>query len=159
MKKYLLLFTLLVISFSLIHSQSFKIQIKLKDFPNDTVVLGHRFNASFVPKDTAVLDQQGNGIFTGKEPLPHGMYLVYLPNRSYFDLLISNDQEFYVENDTLDYVNHIVIKGSDENTSFYNYQQYLQKQSVKAREIQEKIKASPDSDESDGLKKELDLLN
>ena len=159
MKKYLLVFTLLVISFALIHSQSFRIQIRLKDFPKDTVVLGHRFNASFVPKDTAILDQQGNGIFTGKESLPHGMYLVYLPNRSYFDLLISNDQEFYVENDTLDFVNHIVIKGSDENTSFYNYQQYLQKQSVKAREIQEKIKASPNSDESDGFKKELDLLN
>ena len=159
MKRYLLLFTFLVISFSYLLSQSYRIQIRLKDFPNDTIVLGHRFNASFVPKDTSILDQQGNGIFSGREPLPHGMYLVYLPNKSYFDLLISDDQEFYVENDTLDFVNHIIIKGSDENTSFYNYQQYLQQQSVKAREIQDKIKASSNTGESEGFKKQEDQLN
>ncbi len=159
MKRYLLLFTFLVISFSYLLSQSYKIQIRLKDFPNDTIVLGHRFNASFVPKDTSILDQQGNGIFSGREPLPHGMYLIYLPNKSYFDLLISDDQEFYVENDTLDFVNHIIIKGSDENTSFYNYQQYLQQQSVKAREIQDRIKASSNTGESEGFKKQLDQLN
>jgi thiol-disulfide isomerase/thioredoxin len=159
MKKYFLLIVFLVFTFSSIYSQSYKIQIRLKDFPNDTVVLGHRFNASFVPKDTTVLDKQGNGLFIGKQPLPQGMYLVYLPNKSFFDLLISNDQEFYVENDTLDFVNHIIIKGSDENTSFYEYQKYLQRQSQKAREIQDKIKTSVNPDESDGFKKELDLLN
>jgi thiol-disulfide isomerase/thioredoxin len=159
MKKILLLFSFLVIAFSFTFSQGYKIQIRLKDFPNDTVILGHRFNASFVPKDTTVLDQQGNGIFNGKETLPQGMYLVYLPNKSFFDLLISDDQEFFVENDTLDFVNHIVIKGSEENTSFYNYQKYLQKQSRRAKEIQDKIKATANTDESEALKKELTKLN
>jgi thiol-disulfide isomerase/thioredoxin len=159
MKKYFLYFIFLAFTFSCINSQSYRIQIRLKDFPGDTIVLGHRFNASFVPKDTTVLDQQGNGVFSGKQPLPQGMYLIYLPNKSFFDLLISDDQEFYVENDTLDFVNNIVIKGSDENTSFYDYQKYLQKQSQKAREIQAKINASANPEESDGFKKELDLLN
>jgi thiol-disulfide isomerase/thioredoxin len=159
MKKYLLLLTFILFTFSDLLSQGYRIQVRLKDFPNDTVVLGHRFNASFVPKDTALLDKQGNGVFSGKEPLPRGMYLIYLPNKNYFDLLISDDQDFYVENDTLDFVNNIIIKGSDENISFYNYQQYLQKQSVRAREIQDKINASANTEESAALKKELDLLN
>jgi len=159
MKIYWLLTALLIFSFSDFFSQGYRIQVRLNDFPNDTVILGHRFNASFVPKDTAILDKQGNGVFAGKDLLPQGMYLIYLPNKNFFDLLIGNDQEFYVENDTLDFVNHIVLKGSDENTSFYNYQQYLQNQSVKAREIQDKIKVSTNKEESDMLKKELDQLN
>lgn len=159
MKKYLFLSIFLIISVFHIHSQSYKIQIRLTDFPNDTIVLGHRFNASFVPKDTTVLDTQGNGIFSGKEELPQGMYLLYLPNKSFFDLLISDDQEFFVENDTIDFVNHIVIKGSDENIAFYEYQQYLQKQALKAREIQEKMKIAPNEDAAQDLKTELDRLN
>jgi len=155
----LLLIIILIISVLQIHSQSYKIQIRLKDFPNDTIVLGHRFNASFVPKDTTVLDQQGNGIFSGKETLPQGMYLIYLPNKSFFDLLISDDQEFFVENDTLDFVNHIIIKGSEENIAFYDYQQYLQSQSRKAREIQDKMKTTTNENDSEALKKELDILN
>jgi thiol-disulfide isomerase/thioredoxin len=159
MKKYLVLIAFLLLSCSGLLSQGYRIQVKLKDFPNDTVVIGHRFNASFVPKDTVVLDKQGNGVFTGTEPLPQGMYLIYLPNKNYFDLLIGKDQEFYVENDTLNFINNIIIKGSDENTAFYKYQQYLQTQSKKAREIQDKIKAPSNKEESDKLKKELDLLN
>jgi thiol-disulfide isomerase/thioredoxin len=159
MKKYLFLFIILIISVYQIYSQSYKIQIRLKDFPNDTIVLGHRFNASFVPKDTTVLDPQGNGIFSGKEPLPQGMYLIYLPNKSFFDLLISDDQDFFVENDTLDFVNHIVIKGSEENIAFYDYQQYLQRQSQKAREIQDKMKTTTNENDSEDLKNELDQLN
>ena len=159
MKKYLFLLIILIIPVFHIHSQSYKIQVRLKDFAEDTIVLGHRFNASFVPKDTAILDQQGNGIFTGKDPLPQGMYLVYFPNKSFFDLLISDDQEFFVENDTLDFVNHIVIKGSDENTAFYDYQQYLQRQSQKAKEIQDKLKTTTDENDSEAFRKELDILN
>jgi thiol-disulfide isomerase/thioredoxin len=159
MKKFQVLLVFLLFSCFGLLSQGYRIQVKLKDFPNDTVVIGHRFNASFVPKDTTVLDKQGNGIFSGKEPLPQGMYLIYLPNKNYFDLLIGNDQEFYVENDTLDFINNIIIKGSDENTAFYKYQQYLQMQSKKAREIQDMIKAASNKEESDKLKKELDLLN
>jgi len=100
-----------------------------------------------------------NGIFSNNETLPHGMYLIYLPDKNYFDLLIGNDQEFYVENDTVDFINDIILKGSDENTAFYKYQQYLQLQSKKARETQDKIRASSNPEESDQLKKDLDLLN
>ena len=141
-------------------ADGYQIDIRLKDFPDDTIVIGHRFNASFVPKDTAILNHQGEGVFRGDSALPQGMYLIYLPNERFFDLLISNDQEFYVENDTLDFVNHIVIKGSEENSAFYSYQQYLQKQSEKAKELQERLK----SRESDTLaaaatKDELNRLN
>jgi len=160
MKRIVFLIGSLFLSMLLIRADGYEIEIKLKDFSHDTIVIGHRFNASFVPKDTVVLNQHGEGVFRGDTSLPQGMYLVYLPNDRFFDLLISNDQEFYVENDTLDFVNHIVIKGSEENSAFYEYQQYLRNQSNKAKQLQEKLK----SQESDSIaasmtKEELNQLN
>ena len=160
MKKSVLLISGLFLCLLYTLADGYKIDIRLKDFPSDTIVIGHRFNASFVPKDTVILNQQGEGVFSGSATLPQGMYLIYLPNDSFFDLLISEDQEFYVENDTLDFVNHIVIKGSEENSAFYGYQQYLQKQSIQAKQLQEKLK----SQESDIIaasktKEELNRLN
>ena len=68
-------------------AEAYKISILIPSFRGDTVVLGHRFNASFIPKDTVILDNKGKGIFLGDEELPHGMYLVYLPDKSFFVLL------------------------------------------------------------------------
>lgn len=160
MKRSILLIISLFLSLFYLLADGYKIEVRLKDFPSDTIVIGHRFNASFVPKDTVVLNQHGEGVFSDKNTLPQGMYLVYLPNDSFFDLLISDDQEFYVENDTLDFVNHILIKGSDENSAFYAYQQYLQKQSKKAKQLQEKIKAQESDTAAVSItRKELNRLN
>ena len=80
-------------------AEAYKINISMPSFSMDTIVLGHRFNASFIPKDTVILDPSGKGIFAGDEELPRGMYLVYLPDKSFFDLLIDKDQFFSFEND------------------------------------------------------------
>ena len=160
MKRFILLIIGFGLSLLYLQADGYKIEVRLKDFPSDTIVIGHRFNASFVPKDTVVLNQRGEGVFRGDNSLPQGMYLVYLPNNSFFDLLISDDQEFYVENDTLDFVNHILIRGSEENSAFYAYQQYLQKQSHKARQLQEKIKAQETDTVGASLtREELNQLN
>ena len=159
MRKLYLLSCLFIFSISIISAQSYRIEVKLKDFPGDTVTIGHRFNASYVPKDTAVLDSKGVGVFEGEEPLPQGMYLLFLPNKSFFDLLLSDDQEFYVENDTVDFMEHIVIKGSEENSLFYDYQRYLKKQSARAKEIQTRVKAAEPEEEKTKIQEELTALN
>ena len=64
---------------SIIHAEGYEIGITLPSFSGDTVVLGNRFNASFIPKDTLILDSWGKGVFRGSQKLPQGMYLVYLP--------------------------------------------------------------------------------
>ena len=155
----ILLPCLFLFSASFIAAQGYRIEVKLKDFPGDTVTIGHRFNASYVPKDTTVLNNKGEGVFEGSEQLPQGMYLLFLPNKSFFDLLISEDQEFYVANDTGDFVQNIVIKGSDENSLFYDYQRYLKSQSARANEIQKRMKATESEDEKAGSQEELNALN
>jgi thiol-disulfide isomerase/thioredoxin len=150
---------LFVFSIGVISAQGYRIEVRLMDFPGDTITIGHRFNASFIPKDTTILNNRGEGVFHGDESLPQGMYLLYLPNKSFFDLLISDDQEFYVENDTADFIQNMVIKGSKENSLFYDYQRYLKGQSARAKDIQEHIKATGSEDEKAVFQEELSSLN
>ena len=106
-------------------AEGYEINFSLPSFRGDTLVLGHRFNASFIPKDTVVADGKGRGTFTGNESLPEGMYLVFLPDQSFFDLLIGPDQSFDFETDTSDYIANMKIMGSVDNEAFYAYQLFL----------------------------------
>jgi len=159
MRNLYLLGCLFIFFVNVLSAQGYRIEVKLNDFPGDTVTIGHRFNASYVPKDTAVLDSKGVGVFEGEETLPQGMYLLFLPNSSFFDLLMSDDQEFYVENDTGDFVANIVVEGSEENSLFYGYQGYLKGQSARAKGIQERVEAAESEDEKATIREELSALN
>ncbi|MCK4853856.1 MAG: hypothetical protein KAT31_06335, partial [Bacteroidales bacterium] len=53
-------------------AEGYEINFSMPSFHGDTLVLGHRFNASFVPQDTVVADGKGSGTFTGDNSLPEG---------------------------------------------------------------------------------------
>ena len=141
------------------YAEGFEIKISMPSFSNDTIVLGHRFNASFIPKDTAILNSDGKGMFVGNEELPHGMYLVYLPDKSFFDLLISDVQFFSFENDTSDYIANMRVRDSKENEAFYKYQMFLAESRENATALQSAMSDASSPDDSVALRKELDQLN
>ncbi len=140
-------------------AEEYKIDLRIPAFSNDTIVLGHRFNASFIPKDTAILDSKGKGVFSGEEELPHGMYLVYLPDKSFFDLLISEDQFFSFENDTSDFVANMKVHDSRENEAFYSYQLFLGTSRKRAMSLQNDISNASSPEDSLAKRQELDQLN
>ena len=144
---------------SSLSAEAYKISISMPAFRNDTIILGHRFNANFIPKDTVILDSRGNGTFSGNDELPHGMYLVYLPDQSFFDLLISDDQFFSFENDTSDFVANMRVRDSKENESFYAYQLFLLENREKAMTLQSDISTADSPSDSLAKKKQLEELN
>ena len=130
-------------------AESYDINFSIPSLQGDTLVLGHRFNASFVPQDTVITDGQGSGTFSGNEPLPEGMYLVFLPDQTFFDLLIGKDQFFEFETDT----------GSVDNEAFYAYQLYLKESREKAQAFQAKISSATNAADSASSREALDQLN
>ena len=54
--------------------------------------------------------------------LPEGIYMIVLPGRKYFEILISDDQYFSVDCSYNDYFNTLKFNGSDENSAFVAYQ-------------------------------------
>jgi thiol-disulfide isomerase/thioredoxin len=154
-----LLLILLVATWYTGLAEGYEITFSLPSFQGDTLVLGHRFNASFIPQDSVIADGTGRGVFTGDESLPEGMYLVLLPDQSFFDLLIGKDQFFRFETDTADYVPNMKITGSSDNEAFYAYQLFLQENREKAQALQAKISAAGNAADSVSAREALDGLN
>lgn len=136
-------------------SQGYEIKVKINGLSNDTIILGHYLNKSMYPDDTIKLDKTGNGIFKGKKDLPGGMYIVYLPSSSFFEILIDKDQKFSFEIDTADFVSSMKIIGSDDNIIFYDFQRFMKSLKDQAEALQNKLGQAKSETEKENIKKDM----
>ncbi len=121
-------------------SQGYKIDVKINGIKDTTLLLGYYYNKQMFVKDTTNVDSNGQGIFQGDEPLDGGIYVIYLPDKSYFDILIGDDQQFKVTATDGDLVNSQKITGNKEAEKFLNYQKLLKAKQKEAEKIQAEIK-------------------
>ncbi len=117
---------LLLITFSNLSGQGYRIEITMEGLSGDTLVLGEYFTSRMIPKDTMVLDSKGKGVFEGEETFQGGLYLIYISPTHYFDLLLGKDQELSIKADTSDLSSGIEFEGSENNRIFQAYKIYLQ---------------------------------
>ncbi|PID89236.1 MAG: DUF5106 domain-containing protein, partial [Bacteroidia bacterium] len=99
-------------------AQKYKIKIHLENCTDSIAYLGHHFDGRVFVDDTITL-AKGKGIFTQHKTLPQGIYVVYLPSKQYFDILIGKEQHFSVDAKVVDkQVEAIKISGSKESKVF-----------------------------------------
>jgi len=124
------------------------IDVTIHGLQDSSIYLAYHMGDKQFIKDTVRLDHSGHAIISGKELLPQGIYMIVLPGRKYFEVLISDDQLFSISCSYNDYFNTLKFTGSDENTSFIEYQKkwisMQQNASALARRIQNN-KQNPDS--------------
>ncbi len=131
----------------------------MPDFAGDTLILGHYFRESLIIQDSAILNLKGQGEFSGEKALPPGLYLVYLPNRARFDLLIDKNQNFSVVADTSDLTRKTVVSGDPQNILFYKYQSYIADQRDKANELQKQLSSSSTKKDSADVREKIQNIN
>ncbi|MBI5219461.1 MAG: DUF5106 domain-containing protein [Bacteroidia bacterium] len=160
-KHLLAIITILLLLYSNSHiwGQGYEIKVKINGLSNVDLMLGHHYNDKLYPDDTIKLDKKGNGVFKGKKPLPGGMYFIFLPTKTYFDVLIGDNQNFSIENDTSDFLKNIKIKNSPENIAFVEYQKFMLDKQKTATEISNKIKELKEDKEKKELQKQIDALS
>jgi hypothetical protein len=100
----------------------YEIDISVKDIKDSTIFLAYHLGDKQYIKDTVRLDHTGHAIVRGREALPQGIYMIVLPGRKYFEILISDDQHFGVSCSYKDYFNTLQFTGSAENSAFIEYQ-------------------------------------
>jgi peroxiredoxin len=150
MKKLFFCFVLLPL-FLIASGQSgkgYRINVTVTGIPDSTIFLAYHFGDKQYLKDTIRLDNRGNGVFSGKESLPQGIYLVVLPGKQYFEVLMSDNQHFGVKCTFPDYINTLEFTGSDENTGFVNYQKHWVEMQKKAAGIAKRLQASRQNSDS-----------
>jgi thiol-disulfide isomerase/thioredoxin len=87
-----------------------------------------------------------------------------LPNKSYVDFVVDEDQEFTVETDTVDMIKNLKFEGSEINQNFLDYQLFMMDMNETAVSLRDKIKNLEESDgdhsaEIEKFKEELKELN
>jgi len=142
MKKFILGFVLISLCISSFcqGNKNYEISITISGLKDSTIFLGYHFGDKQYVMDSVKLDKKGSGIFSGKEALSPGIYMIVLPGKKYFEILISDDQQFAVTCLYNDYFNTLKFSGSEENVAFNEYQKkwgtMQQKASANVKRIQ-----------------------
>jgi len=112
---------------SLASQDSYKIKVKLKNNKDKKAFLANYYNGKVFSVDTAIINSMGEAVFSKEKTLHAGLYLIYLPSKKYFDILIGKDQTFTLETDLKSPVKSMIIEGAAETEAFNKYQLFLSK--------------------------------
>jgi thiol-disulfide isomerase/thioredoxin len=138
-----------VFSFSQLKN-GYYIDVTINGLQDSTVFLAYHLGDKQYIKDTIKLDKTGHGITENKEGLPEGIYMIVLPGRKYFEILISKDQRFALRCSYADYFNTLKFSGSDENAAFVEYQKKWMVMQQHAANITKRVQNNKQN--SDSLK-------
>ncbi len=109
---------------NILFSQSgYEISGKINGLKNSEIYLAYYLNGNTYALDTT-RTKKGQFTFSGKESLDGGMYLIVLPGKKWFDLIVS-EQVFYLETSTSDLVGNMKFTNSKENEPFYEYLNFM----------------------------------
>ena len=101
------------------------IRIHVNGIKDTACFLGNYYGDKQYVQDTVKVNSKGWFAFEGKDTLPGGIYLIVMPDKKYFEMLVTEDQFFTLETDTLDFVGKMKIDGSEENKLFYEYLKFI----------------------------------
>jgi thiol-disulfide isomerase/thioredoxin len=152
MRKYIFIFYLIIqtgLSFGQLKN-GYEVDITIQDLPDSTVYLAYHLGDKQYIKDTIQLNAAGHAIVAGREALPQGIYMIVLPGRKYFEILMSTVQRFSVSCLFKDYFNTLKFTGSDENSAFLDYQKNWVKMQQRASAIAKRMQNNRQN--SDSLK-------
>lgn len=127
----------------------YNIKLKIKGTKtNDTLYLANYYGDKQYLKDTCIIPANGTIKFDGKETLGKGIYLVVLPGKQYFEVIVSDEQNFSMETDTKDFTQNMKITGSSENEAFYGYLKYVVEKGKAGEELKKKYDDAVKNDTS-----------
>jgi thiol-disulfide isomerase/thioredoxin len=152
-----LLITLLIV-FVGFNGFSQKLKFKVEGLQDTTVHLVKYVGSKLYYADTAAL-KNGVVTFDGSKQEP-GIMALLLPGQRFFQF-IYNNEDVLIETKSPNYVEHMVVKKSEENKLFLDYIRKIKESSKKGLALTEKRKATDPEDEVAMTKvtKELDDLN
>lgn len=125
----------------------YDITVKLNGLScSDELLLANHFGDKQYLKDTSEC-KDGLFHFIGDERLENGVYLIVLPKKSYFEIVISEDEDqtkYYFEADTSLAPSLASSKGSKENELFFEFNKVAVSQGDKATAIKKEYDAESD---------------
>jgi len=150
MKKFITAFILVILS-SVTFCQvknGYEIQVTISGLRDSSLYLAYHFGDKQYVTDTVKLDTKGQGLFSGRESLPQGIYMIVLPGRKYFELLITENQFFSLSCSYKDFFNTLKFTKSVINSEFIDYQKKWVAMQKKASAINSRFQSNKSNRDS-----------
>jgi peroxiredoxin len=128
--------------------KGYEIAVNISGLQDSTIFLAYHLGDKQYIKDTINLDKKGSAVFSGEDNLPQGIYMIVLPGKQYFEILVSTDQYFSVSCSYTDYLNTLRFSGSEENTAFIIYQKHWIELQKKASAINKRLQNNKSNTDS-----------
>lgn len=138
-------------------SAGYAINVKITPLKNSWLYLYNYYGKEdrFQLADSAMLNENSEGVFKGPKKLYGGIYLLVTNRRTrLFDVLMDETQHFSIVADTL-HPDKPVITGSKENTLYQDYAKFLEQEGPKLSAIQQQFSAAKTKQDSAELRKKL----
>jgi len=136
--------------------EKYKINGEITGLQDTSIMLAYYFGGKQYATDTAAVIE-GKFTFSGNKKLKGGMYLVVLSDQKYFDIIIS-EQNFSFTTKIEDLIGSMKFKNSKENTSFYQYLNFITKQQKEIAPIRSALENSQ-GEEKLRLEKEVQKID
>jgi len=135
---YLVIFSILSVVSS--YAQNFEVDVEIKGYANDTLIVGNYFGEKQIVKDTLFAKSKGKFVWTRAERPEQGVYLFLLkPENTFLQFIVNeNDTKFSIKFDSKDLVD-VSFKGSVDNKVFYEYLTFLKDKRVLADTLRAKM--------------------
>lgn len=160
MKKGIFLAALIIFQLAAIAQTGYQIRVTLKPFTKGYLYLGHHFGSKQYIVDSVALNDKSEVVFSGKEKLLGGVYMVIFPQKNgWFEMLIDKQQHFSVSADTTDITGKMQFVNSTDNTLFAAYQKVAQEKGKAVFALQQQLKDKPHYPDSAKIKAEITKLN
>lgn len=159
--KQLSLLCLAMLAVSFCSAQKgYNLKITVHGIPKDSMCrLANYFGDKQYLQDSAKADANGTVVFKKEETLPGGIYLFVDPAKKYFELIVDKEQQFEMETDTIDYVKHMKIKGSRDNTLFYDYLKFIGSKSKEIEPLRTELENAKSEKDKKTIREKMDAIS
>ena len=161
-----LLFRLVVLAFacnlavSASAQKGYKIQFHITGLKDTICLIANYYGNGTYIKDTIKLDKSGRCTYIAPADLPKGIYIFIINDKNYFDFIMNNDQRFSMEADKSGPLKTMVVKGSPENSLFYDYLKFNKKEYDNVKRFQKDLdKHSKNADSAKALNDSINKIN
>lgn len=162
MKNIIFLILFSCISLSGIHAQSgFKLRVKIKGAEDKFMILAHYYGEKQYIDDTLRLTKQGWYTLNIDSILPGGLYIIAGDNKNrYFEFLMDGEKNIDFETSAQEAIKDMVVKGSPNNTIFFNYVAYLSSMQKSMEALQKEFtSAKGNTVDEERIRKNIEELN
>lgn len=107
----------------------YSINVNIEGYADSVLLLTTYYGDKVIIVDTSYADKPGHFTFVGDTLIPGGIYMtVSRDKRKLFEFIINTDQQFSLLTDTTNYTMNMRINGSPENSLFFDYMKFNEKQ-------------------------------